>query len=221
MAYKEPKELLRILNKHIDTINNNTSLSGKERKNMAAELVEVSNYLSSCIQGPSSVNLLYINSAKKEERKIQTEKEHKILDEHKQFVQDSFNKAEQYFRAIQLGGYAVFFALWSITEKWLNQIWIAIAVLLMLISATIFVTWEVYKSVLLAFSLKRHAALSQGKLEVFVQSRMGNLSKEKDAINSLTKCRALIWLLSVITAVPAIIIFMFQLLDIISKKIFS
>ena len=190
-------------------------------RRIADDLTDVYNYVSATTQKPSVINVLHANSARDAKLERQLTQEREALREHQQFVEDNFDKAEQYLRAIQLGGYGAFFGLWSITKDWLDPLWSSFAAILMIISGTTFVTWEISKGSILAFALRRHAAISAGKLEQFIKSRMIKLTQEKSARSILAESRATVWLLSVFPAVAAIGIMLWQLLGGISRGLFG
>lgn len=221
MALKDPKELLRMFDKALTEIRGSDPMSTVDRRRIADELAEVYNYVSAVSQKPSLTNALHAMSARDSKLERQLAQERETLREHQQFVENNFDKAEQYLKAIQLGGYAAFFALWSIIGERLNPMWAAIAAILMLISATAFVIWEVCKSTILAFSLKRHASIGGGRIEEFLQSRMLKLTQEKSAVLVLAQSRATVWLVSIIPAIVAVGIMLCQLLTVVSSGLFG
>lgn len=221
MALKDPKELLRMFDKALIRIRGTDPMSPVDRRQIADELSEVFNYVSAVSQKPSLTNTLHSMSAQNSKVETQLAQERQTLREHQQFVTDNFDKAEQYLKAIQLGGYAAFFALWGIIGDRLNPKWAALAGLLMLISATAFVIWEVCKSTILAFSLKRHASIGGGRIESFLQTRMLKLTQEKPAVLLLAQSRPTVWLVTFIPAIAAVGILLCQLLVVVSSGLFG
>jgi hypothetical protein len=219
MAPKDPKELMRLFDDGIKRIRNSDQMSMADRQKIADDLSEVYNYLSAVTNTPSLIKAMHARSAQDSKLMNQLAQERETLRAHQEFVENNFDKAEQYLKAIQLGGYATFFALWSIIGGQIHSMWSNIAALLMLTSATSFVVWEVCKSTILAFSIKRHASISAGRLEEFLRSRMSRLVQEKSAVIALAKSRAMVWLVCVIPAVTSIGIMVWQLITSISKAL--
>lgn len=224
MSLKTPDDLLKALNDAINDIGNKNPLNPQDRQHIADDLGEVYNYVSACSRKPSFINAVHTISAQNalvSRQNAEIEKQlaaaREVLSEHQRFVENSFDKAEQYFKAIQLGGYAAFFALWSLTKEWLHPIWASTAAVLMIVSTTTFVIWEVYRSTLLALILKRNASLSTGKLEDFVRTRLPNLLEERSGILSLTRSRATVWLISVLSAAVGTGVLLWQLLGTIGR----
>jgi len=154
---------------------------------------------------------LYSQAAQTAKTEKQLEKERQALREHQEFVTNNFDKAEQYLTAIQLGGYAAFFAIWSITKDWIEPAQGSFAALLMLFSATIFIFWVVIKSSILTLSLTTHSSIAAQKLETFLQSRMPGLNREAYAVYLLTKTRPIFWFTCTIPALIAIGLLAYQL----------
>lgn len=221
MALKEPKELLRVFDKALTKIRSADPMSPADRRQIADELSEVYNYVSAATRKPSLTNALHSMSAHDAKIAKQLEMERQTLRQHQEFVKDNFDKAEQYLKAIQLGGYAAFFALWSTVGMQLTAIWAALCGLLMLISVTAFVTWEVCKSAILVFSLKRNASLGEGRLESFLQKRVLTLTRDRPAVLLLAHSRPTVWLLTFIPAIAAVGILLCQLLVVVSSGLFG
>lgn len=222
MALKAPKEILQVFNSALVQIRDTAHpLTPADRNKITEDLSKVYNYVSATIQKPSLTNALYASSAKNAKLEEQLAQERVMLREHQQFVETNFDKAEQYLRTIQLGGYAVFFALWSITGNRINSFWGALAVLLMLVSATAFVIWEVNKSITLSFFLKRHASIGGGKVEDFLKSRMAKLTPEKSVMLDLAQSRPMFLFVSIIPAIGAVSIMLCQLIAVVSRGLFG
>lgn len=220
MALKEPNELLEVFDKALTRIRSTDPMSSADRRQIADELSEVYNYVSAASRKPSLANALHSMSAHDAKVAKQLEMERQTLREHQAFVKDNFDKAEQYLKAIQLGGYAAFFALWSIVGANLSTIWAALTGLLMLISVTSFVIWEICKSTILTFSLKRHASIGDGKLENFLKKRVLKLTQDKSAVVLLAQSRPKVWLVTFIPAIAAVGILLCQLLIVVSIRLF-
>lgn len=226
MPLKAPDDLLRFLTNTINDIRSDNPLNPKDRQRIADDLAEVYNYVSASSRKPSFINAVHTISAQNAqvaaqnaaiEKQLETERE--VLREHQGFVENSFDKAEQYFKAIQLGGYAAFFALWSLTKEWLHPIWASIAAVLMIISVSTFVIWEVYKATLVALILKRDASLGTGKLEDFIRTRASKLLEDRSGILALTRSRATVWVVSVLSAAVGTGVLLSQLLGTIARRL--
>ena len=218
MSLKEPSELLRIFNSGLERLRSESDLNLHEQRQLADDLSDVYNYFSSVTRKTSLQNTLHLQSAQQAKQREQLDEERKTLQSLKDFVTENFDKAENHLRAIQVGGYAAFFGLWSITIDWLDPGWSALAALLMLISATVFVLWEVARATILSFCLKQHSVIGTLPLEEFLKKRVNLLTHEKLAVLSLAKSRPTIWLLSVLPAAAAIAIMMFQFISVLGEK---
>ncbi|MCK5617217.1 hypothetical protein KAR91_85930 [Candidatus Pacearchaeota archaeon] len=219
MSLKEPKELLRILDGNLELLRNNETLNKAEIKKLSDDLTELFNYVSSTTRKPSFTNALYTVTAQTDNQNRQFEKEREILNEHKDFVKNSFDKADQYLKTIQLGGYTAFFAVWGMTQKWIDPFWATLSVIFMLSSATVFIVWEIYRATLLTLVLKHHAKFVTGRIEQFLNTRMATLIKERTSVQSLIQSRAKIWLLCVSTAGVSLALLFWQLLNFLSSKL--
>ena len=214
MPLKDPKELLILLNSAIEELRKADNLTDPiTRKKMADDLCEIYNYVSAASQKTNFTNAIYSMSAHDARIKKQLEIEREELKAHKQFVENSFEKAEQYLKTIQLGAYAAFFTIWGFTKQWLEPKLSILAVILMIISATTFVIYEIWKSTLLALALKKHASISAHGLEKFVQNRFSKLISEKSSVLSLAKSRATVWVICTFTGFISIAILVWQLLS--------
>lgn len=219
MPLKAPDDLLRFLTNTINDIRSDNPLNPKDRQRIADDLAEVYNYVTASSRKPSFINAVHTISAQNAAIEKQLETEREVLREHQGLVEKSFDKAEQYFKAIQLGGYAAFFALWSLTKEWLHPIWASIAAVLMIISVSTFVIWEVYKATLLALILKRDASLGTGKLEDFIRTRASKLLEDRSGILALTRSRATVWVVSVLSAAVGTGVLLSQLLGTIARRL--
>lgn len=167
MALMDTNEILEALNNILEKVKKGTNLNSEDRDNLA----EACDYISETSKKPSLTNALRTKSAQVAKVENQLEIEREKLENHKKFVEENFDKAEQYFRAIQFGGYAVFFTIWGFTQTWINPFWGSVSALFMICSAIIFSCWEVLKSLIFGKSLKDHASLTTGKIEKFISSR--------------------------------------------------
>jgi len=219
VALKEPSELLRIFHAALERLGNKSDLTLSEQRRLANELSDVYNYVSETARKPSLQNTLRTQSAQQAKQQEQLKQEREVLQSHKDFVTENFDKAEHHLRAIQVGGYAAFFGLWSVTMDWIDPVWSALAALLMLISATVFVLWEVARATILSFCLKRHSVMGRLPLEEFLRKRSSFLTDEKAAVLKLAESRSTVWLISVLPAAAAIIIMMLQLATVLGEKI--
>ena len=224
MAMKHPKEILRDFHEIISKLRDSKDLTSAECKQIADDLTEVYNYVGQTSENISQTNVMYAVSGQVAKRGKQLNYEIETINNAQQFIEDNFDKAEQYFRAIQLGGYAAFFGLWSISSKALpDPFWLSISLVLMFISCSAFIIWELNKTRKLALALKRHAAMSAGKLEQSapLKSPMIKPPQEKSTRSVLTEDRPTYLIMSILPAFVAVVIVLWQLLGGIAKGLFG
>ncbi|MBP7526700.1 MAG: hypothetical protein KA801_02165 [Syntrophorhabdaceae bacterium] len=219
MALKDPQELLKLFNDAHVKIQGKEPLNAVDRRKIYDDLTEVYNYVSATTRKPSLTNTLYTVSAQNNQVEQQFAREKKLLEDIQKFVQDNFEKAKQYLRAMQLGGYAAFFALWSITRDSLSPVWGSLAAVLMLISVVTFVIWEVSKATILTFSLKSYANLVGRRIEEFIKVKVSERTRQESAVMVLAKSRATFWIVSIAPALFGVGILLVQLLVSISRGI--
>jgi hypothetical protein len=210
MALPDPQDLLKGLDATLTRMRTGpATLEPGERKRIRENLEDVYNYVSESSQRRSLINTLYATSARDAQLRKEMEEERRTLDAHRHFVEQNFDKADQYLRAVQTGGYAVFFAVWGLMREALDPLWGLVAVILMVVSAGTFVLWEVGRSTLLTLALHRHATISAGTLEEFLRSR--KFVHGWSTVVPLAKARAWVWLGCVLTGVPSLVILLWQL----------
>jgi hypothetical protein len=211
MSFIEQKEIMVDFNKVISELQTaKEPLSAAEQHSYATRLSEAYNFISAQTAKPSLLNVIRSKSAHDERIKNQLEEERKTLEIHRKFIESTVKDADHYFRVIQLGGYAVFFAVWGFTRDWLSPRVEILSALLMTLSASIFVGWEIYKSTLLALSLKSHASLGESSLEKFIQNRFPALKRQGSHIFWQVRFRSWVWLMSVFPAVIAVALLVTQ-----------
>jgi len=222
MSLKDPEVILREFNAVIEKLRQaKAPLSPADQRAMADELTDTYNYVSGSSRKRSLQNYIYSQSAHDARVKEQLEEERKQMELHKSFVESSFDKADQYLRTIQLGGYAAFFAVWGMTREWLTPFWGVLAAILMIVSATIFVIWEIWKSTLLSLVLKHHASIGSSSIEGFIRTRMSKLILERSKITKLAQARASVWIACVVPAVLSLVILVWRLLKVLSQHLTS
>ena len=200
------------LSNAIQRLYENGVLSAPERSQMAEQLSDVFNYVSMTSKKPSLVNVLHTNSARDAKLREQLEQDRQQLNEHKQFVERSFDKADQYLKSIQLGGYAAFFSVWAFAKAEIDPFWAALAAVLMIISATVFIIWELWKASLLVFALERHARVCSGSIESFIKTRLEKFTKGESPELLLARSRATVWIVCITSAGTALAVMVLQLL---------
>jgi hypothetical protein len=179
-------------------------ISQTEQKRIAEELSLVYNYVAQQVEGRGAANLLYAQSARDAKMREQLALERKVLEQHKTFVEVNFEGAEKHFKAVQLAGYAVYFATWGFTRQWASPFFEVIGALLMIFSASIFVLWELLKTSILASILKRNAKISESGLDAFLATRHSQFSSTNRAISFFSRSRVWVWRFCVIPAVLAL-----------------
>jgi hypothetical protein len=210
MALREPKEIMATFYEVIVKLEKaKEPVSAAEQHSMASRLSEAYDFLSGQVAKPSLVNVLRLKSALDARKEKQQEEERRQLELQRKFIEFSIKDADQYLRAIQLGGYAAFFAIWGFTRVKLPSSVEILSALLMTISAVIFVVWEIFKSLLLSLSLKQHASLTTG-LERFIKDRLSVLKHQESY--TFWQARLRFWVLatSIVPAVIAVGLLMFQ-----------
>jgi hypothetical protein len=219
MATKDIRVFLRKFKAILERLKGSKNdLSPSEQQEMARELQEIYGYMSEIGRKPSIQTVLHSQAAQRTFIQNQFVKEKEQLDLHRKFVESISDKADQYLRTIQLGGYAIFFAVWGITREWLMPFWGSLAAILMIISAAIFITWEIWKSTILSLTLKQHAIIPSLPIEDFIRTRMSKLIFIQSNITRLAKARAIIWIICVIPACLSLIILVWQLLKMIINQ---
>lgn len=180
-------------------------LSPKDQHSLRMELVPAFNYLSRMASKKDGLNLLYGMAANQQRTQEMLAIDHANLEVHREFVSANFQSADAYLKTIQLAGYAAYFAIWAIANEWLSPAWSIVSCLLMLLSAGIFLAWEVFKSSLLVAILRRQAGIALAERE----SRLLRLLKSPDqevAFLHLARWRAFVWRTSLPAAVAAVAI---------------
>lgn len=179
-------------------------LEPSSQRNMADRLVPVYNYVSEQVDQRGATNLLWKLSARDARQRETLSVERQALEQHKSFVERTFDSAEKHFKTVQLAGYAVFFAIWGFTRQWMFPAAEALAALLMILSATLFVAWEIYKSSTLAAVLRKHARISSQGIDHFLTSRPSAIASKGGAISFFSRARVWVWFLCVTPAVCAL-----------------
>jgi hypothetical protein len=83
----------------------------------------------------------------------------KIADAQLKIVTATFEKAAAYTNLMLIGGYAGFFGLWSMTKEFLSKHQVLWAALLVLISLTLFIVFEVVKMIVITKTITKKASL--------------------------------------------------------------
>jgi hypothetical protein len=179
-------------------------LTVSEQKGIGEKMVPIYNYLSAQVEGRSGINVIHAQSAHVAKIQQELSAERATLKEHQAFVARNFESAEKYFKTIQLAGYAVFFAIWGFAHAWVPQIAQAVAALLMVLSALVFVAWELFKTSILATILSKSAGLASGGVEQFIRRRSSQFASTERAINFFAHARVYAWWLCVVPAVAAL-----------------
>lgn len=217
---KAPDELLSELWEMRDQLRSNHALSPQERHAMGNTLEDVANYVGRQVQQPSATNTLLGFAAVHSKAQKLSDDEQRAQQSLIDFVVDNFDKEENHLRAIQLGGYAAFFGLWSITSSMLNPIVSALAALLMLFSAAVFSIWVIFRASILSLCLKKTAGQGLNSLEEFIRHRDWAVGNQQTLILRLTRRRWIAWLASITPAAASVLLLMANLVYIILYPIF-
>lgn len=204
MKHLTPEEIRIEFQELIDKLATDAPMNARERQTVAMELLGPFSYVAAHCKDNSPVNGAYKFAAEQAAKKKQHAEDIKALSEHQAFVERIFEKSEQYLKTIQLGGYAAFFGIWSITEKHLTSWTSSVAALLMIISISAFILWEVYKATVLALAVKGNALTSSASLPRFVQTRMQTIRSINASFRVLSVVRPVTLFISIVPALFAV-----------------
>mgnify|MGYP001260409379 FL=1 len=84
-----------------------------------------------------------------------------IIESHVKILSAGYDKAVTYTNVIVIGGYASFFGLWSVSKPYLSAVQARWAGLIMLLSVSTFVFFEVYKMVVTTRELHKRTQILQ------------------------------------------------------------
>lgn len=206
MALLDPKEIYKKFSNSFSLLHHaKEPLSANDQRKMAHDLVSVNNYLLSITKETNALNLLYSQSAHDARVKEQFDADREQFDAHRAFIESSYEKVEQYFRTIQLAGYAAFFGLWNLSKDYLPEKYALYSLLLMIVSALVFMFWEVLKSSIIILEIKGHAKTGSNSVENFIKSRV-KIRGKGSAISIVTKYRFIPWFISISAATASIMI---------------
>ena len=178
-----------------------------EQKTIGNRLFEVHNYVAAQVSSDKNlVNIMWGQSAHDARVKAQLDAEQKNLAEHQSFIEVNFDNADRYLKTIQLAGYALFFAVWGFTRDWLTPEVEAVAAILMVVSAVIFVSWEIAKASVLVALLRKHAKIGLSSLDTFILGRSDTFSSRRRAVAWFAATRVWVWWSCVIPAAVAIVL---------------
>lgn len=208
MSLHDPKELVDRFWNHLHELQEAAEpLSPVDQHRRADDLVEVYNYISAqSDERANTINAVHVQSARDQKLRETLAIDRKQLEQHQQFVQINFEHADKYLKTIQLAGYAVFFAALGLTQESIGAYAGAFSALLMLVSAAIFVVWEIVKATIFSALLRKHAQLSMAKFEEFIVQRSSHFTNENTAIRWFASIRVWVWLSCVIPAGTAVLI---------------
>lgn len=204
MEHQTPEEIRIEFHEIYGQLTSDDPMSTRERQQIAIGLLVPYSYVAAHCKDNSPVNGVYKFAAEKAARDKRQEEDMTALREHQAFVERIFEKSEQYLKTIQLGGYAAFFGLWSITEKHLTSLTSSVAALLMIISISAFILWEVYKATVLALAVKGNALTSSASLPRFVQTRMQTIRSVNASFRVLSVVRPVTLFISIVPALFAV-----------------
>lgn len=212
MSLHDPKELVARFWKHLQELQEAAEpLSPADQHRRADDLVDVYNYISAQSDDRGNmINAVHAQSARDQKLRETLAVDRKQLEQHQQFVQINFEHADKYLKTIQLAGYAVFFAAWGLTQESIGAYAGAFSALLMLVSAAIFVVWEIFKATIFSALLRKHAQLSMTKFEEFIVQRSSHFANENAAIRWFASIRVWVWLSCIIPAGSGVLILVFE-----------
>lgn len=202
---------MKILQGHISTLQDSAPIPPDIRRQMWEDLSDIYNYLSGLNRQPSFERVIRSQSAHLDKQQKESEKERSLLKEHRAFVETNIEKADQYLRTIQIAGYTAFFAMWGFTQTHIDPTWAKIALLLMILSAIVFIGWEIWKATILSLSLKRHASITSDA-EIFVRNRMEAVVAKNMTIKFQTHGRFIVWIFCICTSSVSTLIIIVSIL---------
>lgn len=211
MPKPDPKDVQASLWEVKDKLDNASQpLPVTEQKRLGNRLFEVHNYIAAQVANDKNpVNFIWAQSAHDAKVTAQLEAEQKNLAEHQSFIEVNFDNADRYLKTIQLAGYALFFAVWGFTRQWLIPEIEAIAAILMVTSAVVFVTWEIGKASVFVALLRKHAMIGLSNLDNFILGRSGNFSSRARASAWFAATRVWVWWSCVVPAAVAVILLLY------------
>lgn len=208
MARPDPKELQASLWEVTEKLNRASEpLPVTEQKKIGHQLFDVYNYVAAQVNNDkNTVNLIWGQSAHDAKVKAQLKAEQNNLNEHQKFIEVNFDNADRYLKTIQLAGYALFFAVWGFTRGWVKPEFEAVAAIMMVVSAAIFVSWEIAKASVLVALLRKHAKIALSGLDTFILARSEKFSSRPRAVTWFAASRVWVWWSCVIPAAIAVIL---------------
>ena len=201
---REPEELLQDLLEVMTRLGEG-SLSAAEQRKAADRVTGVFNHMSELVRQPSGANVLLRVSAQQSRQRELVEQEQGRLDLHRAEVEKLYKGGEEYLRAIQLGAFAVLFAVWGFTRTTLHPTVAVASALCLTLSVATFGLWEIAKGTITAVNIGAHARLAEGSLQDFLRKRTWFAQRAHRLPALLPKLRATSW---VVTIVPALIALM-------------
>ncbi|MEN1943212.1 hypothetical protein WCE55_05030 [Luteimonas sp. MJ293] len=205
MPFSDPQDIRKDLYSVMETLRTPTApLEPAAQRGLGERLVPIYNYVSAQVEQRNGLNLLYAHSALDARQKERMLQEHAALEQHKAFVEKSFDNAEKHFKTVQLAGYAVFFTVWGFTREWMTPSTGVIAALLMIASASVFVVWELTKASVLASIIRNHATVSASGIEKYLAKRSVHFSTRSRAMSFFSSARLWVWWICVVPATGAL-----------------
>lgn len=132
-------------------------------------------------------------------------------------LSETFERSTNYTNLLLVAGYAGFFALWQITRDLLSRRQVVVSALLMLLSITIFIVYEIYRSLYASIYLHGYyktisnsevresiAAMNQAICDFQAHRRKGVLAS--------TIIWAIVFSLTTLTGIAAALILLYSLI---------
>jgi hypothetical protein len=131
---------------------------------------------------------------------------HRLREEAIQFqiqvMSASYDKSVSYTNLFMIGGYASFFTVWAKMYNQFSKFYMGLAGVLMLISLTVFIIWELYKMIFYSTNLRDlHKILEEKDPKIFNAKLNQQQINEKKRILEQVK---IWWLVLVVTIIPAL-----------------
>jgi hypothetical protein len=112
-----------------------------------------------------------------------------------------FSAATAYTNVVIIAGYAAFFALWGSTKDIAPKSLILISGLSMIISASAFVFFEVYKMIYVSFSMRK-----QAKILTAAKDPLPELRAYREASKAASLIFMKVWIATLLVVIPTTLV---------------
>jgi hypothetical protein len=119
-----------------------------------------------------------------------------------QVMSASYDKSVSYTNLFMIGGYASFFAVWAKMYDQFSKFYMGLAGVLMFISLSVFIVWELYKMIFYSTKLRElHKILEEKDPNIFhAKLNQQQINEKKRSLEQVK----IWWLVLVVTIIPAL-----------------